>query len=492
MRPSHYHSRTRDELTERQRDVLRLIAKDKTNPQIADALGMTLDGAKFHVSEILTKLDVSTREEAAAWWREQRSLRQRAARSLRVLWAAPVGRIVVAGSGLALAAAVAGGIFFIASGRDQSSSREGDLAFVFQVNDTLDGPTEVVTYDASRHEIAGRFPVTRADAQADGSDIFTGLQQRTLNTASSDGLVTPLYTAPAGEQVQSVAVSPDGRTLALEQLTDQAGADDDAVVLLNLADHRVLHRFRVSELVPEVPSATIADGFRWNGDSQAVTIQLPLPGASNVPYPQMSQAVVLGVDGSVRKVPLGAMAIISPDGSMVAEGAPIAAGCVGFGGTHGFRIVDLHTGKTLASVNDASTGLRGFAWMPDGSGFVYLSSAETGCAPGGSDSTWWLLPASGKARQIPGDPSSQMSDAVAARISWSCPGGTSQHFGEGVIDSAVLSGEMASCTPLGGPLQPPGGPTPTPRTIETADLTVDGHHVLDAFQITLIGQITLP
>ena len=37
-----------------------------TNEEIAHRLGITLDGAKYHVSQILSKLGVATREEAAA------------------------------------------------------------------------------------------------------------------------------------------------------------------------------------------------------------------------------------------------------------------------------------------------------------------------------------------------------------------------------------------------------------------------------------------
>jgi DNA-binding CsgD family transcriptional regulator len=65
--------RARDvELTERQRQVLRLISAGKTNGEIGETLGISLDGAKWHVSEILTKLDVSSREEAADWWHANR------------------------------------------------------------------------------------------------------------------------------------------------------------------------------------------------------------------------------------------------------------------------------------------------------------------------------------------------------------------------------------------------------------------------------------
>jgi len=65
-----------NELTDREREVLELLRRDFTNEQIAQQLGISLDGAKYHVSQILSKLGVATREEAAAvalgerrrWW----------------------------------------------------------------------------------------------------------------------------------------------------------------------------------------------------------------------------------------------------------------------------------------------------------------------------------------------------------------------------------------------------------------------------------------
>jgi hypothetical protein len=47
--------------------VLRLVREGLSNEEIARRLGISVDGAKFHVSEILGKLGVSTRAEAARW-----------------------------------------------------------------------------------------------------------------------------------------------------------------------------------------------------------------------------------------------------------------------------------------------------------------------------------------------------------------------------------------------------------------------------------------
>jgi DNA-binding CsgD family transcriptional regulator len=61
-----------DVLTPRQWEVLALLREGLSNEQIALRLGISVDGVKFHVSEILSKLGVTSRNEAAAWEGEQR------------------------------------------------------------------------------------------------------------------------------------------------------------------------------------------------------------------------------------------------------------------------------------------------------------------------------------------------------------------------------------------------------------------------------------
>ncbi|HEX4491394.1 MAG TPA: AAA family ATPase [Acidimicrobiia bacterium] len=53
-------------LTDREREVLKLVAEGRTNRQIAEALFISAKTASVHVSNILTKLDVANRGEAAA------------------------------------------------------------------------------------------------------------------------------------------------------------------------------------------------------------------------------------------------------------------------------------------------------------------------------------------------------------------------------------------------------------------------------------------
>ena len=56
-----------DILTPREWEVLGLLRERLSDQAIADRLGVSLDGAKYHVREILSKLGVSSRQEAAAW-----------------------------------------------------------------------------------------------------------------------------------------------------------------------------------------------------------------------------------------------------------------------------------------------------------------------------------------------------------------------------------------------------------------------------------------
>lgn len=53
------------ELTERELDVLKQVARGKTNQQIADDLVLSLKTVRNHVSNILSKLGVTNREAAA-------------------------------------------------------------------------------------------------------------------------------------------------------------------------------------------------------------------------------------------------------------------------------------------------------------------------------------------------------------------------------------------------------------------------------------------
>jgi DNA-binding CsgD family transcriptional regulator len=113
-----------DALTPREREVARLMARGLTNPQIAEELGIGFGTAKTHVSQVIAKLGVSTREEATAAWRSEQRFGRRMHRGMAgLLGLAGWKTIAVAGAGVAaLAVAVPiAAILMTASGDDDGS-----------------------------------------------------------------------------------------------------------------------------------------------------------------------------------------------------------------------------------------------------------------------------------------------------------------------------------------------------------------------------------
>ncbi len=60
-------NRLHDSLTNREMEILLLIAQGKTNQEIADELFIALKTTKVHVSNILSKLEVQDRTQAAVY-----------------------------------------------------------------------------------------------------------------------------------------------------------------------------------------------------------------------------------------------------------------------------------------------------------------------------------------------------------------------------------------------------------------------------------------
>jgi DNA-binding NarL/FixJ family response regulator len=69
--PGKAQRRPSDDLTDREREVLELIAEGASNPQIARALGLSLKTIQNYVSRILDKLQLTDRTQAALQVRGQ-------------------------------------------------------------------------------------------------------------------------------------------------------------------------------------------------------------------------------------------------------------------------------------------------------------------------------------------------------------------------------------------------------------------------------------
>lgn len=57
-----------DQLTERQREIVELVAEGKTNPSIAGTLGISVYTVRSHLRSIRQKLQVQNRVQLAVWY----------------------------------------------------------------------------------------------------------------------------------------------------------------------------------------------------------------------------------------------------------------------------------------------------------------------------------------------------------------------------------------------------------------------------------------
>lgn len=111
----------RPELTDRQLEVARLIRDDLTNGEIAEALGISLSGAKHHVQELLRRLDLETREEIGDWYEEQHPT---GLRRLRGLVALPLAGLALGIAGVAATGTVV--VVLLAAGIVGSGGSPGE------------------------------------------------------------------------------------------------------------------------------------------------------------------------------------------------------------------------------------------------------------------------------------------------------------------------------------------------------------------------------
>lgn len=105
-----------EQLTARQREVIKLVAAGRTNAEIGQALGISFETAKMHVGDILNRLGVDSREEAAQIWREHQRPSARLRRALGGVALTPLQRVARMVGSVTTVAAVA--LVFVALARN--------------------------------------------------------------------------------------------------------------------------------------------------------------------------------------------------------------------------------------------------------------------------------------------------------------------------------------------------------------------------------------
>ena len=124
-----------DLLTPREREVLALLREELSNEEIARRLGVSVAGVKYHVSEILGKLGLENRTDAARWAaaapEERRPWWAAAIAPLRLGWVS--GAVAVA-AGVALAVGIGFLVWALASTGDGGSDVPANLADLTPAN----------------------------------------------------------------------------------------------------------------------------------------------------------------------------------------------------------------------------------------------------------------------------------------------------------------------------------------------------------------------
>lgn len=109
--------------TARQRQVLDLLASGRSNAQLAEELGLSLAGAKWHVAEILSKLQAESREEAAEYWRRYTGAGPRFARVFRGALGLGTWKLAAVGAGaVTMLAGVALGLALLLGAGDEPTA----------------------------------------------------------------------------------------------------------------------------------------------------------------------------------------------------------------------------------------------------------------------------------------------------------------------------------------------------------------------------------
>jgi DNA-binding CsgD family transcriptional regulator/dipeptidyl aminopeptidase/acylaminoacyl peptidase len=179
-------------LTPRQQDVLLLLRQGLTNEEIAGQLGISADGVKYHVSDILRRLHVESRHEAALWQPEPAARRPWALAALPLGWVSKVKWSTagyVAGGAVVTVAAVGLGLLLwgvVRSTTGDESTRgviDADrIVAASEIPLLPPGESQVLSYDTASGSL-DVLPVSALEPSAlspNGSSIAIALGNQLL------------------------------------------------------------------------------------------------------------------------------------------------------------------------------------------------------------------------------------------------------------------------------------------------------------------------
>jgi hypothetical protein len=167
--------------------VLDALVGGKTNAEIAACLGITVDGAKWHVGELLAQTGCEDRQALALWWRERRESRATAWSVLfwRRLRARRLG-LAAAAAGLVLALLVE---WQVPEGGSQDAGLvPGDTAIGVDA-----APTPTAVLDDALWQALASQPLVVPPMSSDGSCPVSAIRPLGEGHVLGPGPVSPVW-----------------------------------------------------------------------------------------------------------------------------------------------------------------------------------------------------------------------------------------------------------------------------------------------------------
>ena len=364
-----------DILTPREWEVLGLLRQGLSNPEIAERLGISRDGAKYHVSEILSKLAVDSREQAASWQPTERGPWWAAAVApFAFVWRKASLSGVAATMSAALFVALFGGLGLIAFLLMRGGGVEGDDG----------GPPPAPTVDTTT---AAAAPSESLPARPDSSVLYVvdadGGNLRRLLTRD---FISKVQWAPGGEEVafvikvgsasQIVVMRVDGSEpetlVTIEDPTSVYGllwSSTGAIAVLVEGAGLVIERDGST-----LGSFSASNLIAWSPDGSRLLTQTSDGTQTNL---QVINAATMNVRDIATAPNIGSgVARWSPDGEEVSF---IAAGedpdCES-GRTNAIDVVHVDSGERRRVLEPMCAYFNSHAWSPDASQIAVAMPGE--------------------------------------------------------------------------------------------------------------------
>jgi DNA-binding CsgD family transcriptional regulator len=391
-----------DILTPREWEVLACLRQGLQNAEIGERLAISENGVKYHVAEILSKLGVSSRHEAAAWQPEPVRGRFAAFTFLlapfKVVASSTAGKLAagatITGAGVGIGLLAFGVIAM--GGRESAAIQPAESGSRFfystEVSAVSSGnrrwPTRaIVAYSTAtgardvllEYGGVGNYPVAEAVSDV---HLFYATEVRVVRAAlDGSGRRELLGASPDDDFVQDIAVSPDGSKLAVTFW----GIESEPGGSLTILDVETGDRLMSTER--SRPEFADFAGYFWKVHWRADGLGVVVSGGTSSERPGGRATVML--DGRVTVDEVQGYAHLAVDGRYLADGpGVICDDMLVSGNTLNLRNLD---SGVAVSWDTSDLAITPWAWSPDGTEFLMQARSWSEAQGCGSDVEWYVF-----------------------------------------------------------------------------------------------------